>query len=90
MAFALILFLKNGDSSNFWVWSGVLVLLYAKYPPPNLSFYFSPLTPTHKQKREASSLHDVTSDWLHGNSIPNIGWHYFWPGLIENTPTNPI
>jgi uncharacterized protein YcfL len=24
---------------------------------------------------------------LHGNSIPKIGYHYFWPGLIAN-PTN--
>jgi hypothetical protein len=33
----------------------------------------------------------VTSDWLHGNSIPTIGCHYFWPGLLialpKNTPT---
>jgi hypothetical protein len=32
----------------------------------------------------------VTCDWLHGNSIPNIGCHYFWPGLTalpKNTPT---
>jgi hypothetical protein len=24
----------------------------------------------------------MTSHWLHGNSIPKIGGHYFWPGLI--------
>ncbi len=34
-------------------------------------------------KREVPSLHDtVTSHLLHGNSIPNIGSHCFWHGLI--------
>jgi len=36
------------------------------------------------------SLHDMTSYWLHGNSIPKIGCHYFWPVLIalpKNTQT---
>jgi len=33
-------------------------------------------------KREAPSLHAVTSHWLHENSIPNIGCNYLWPGLI--------
>jgi hypothetical protein len=37
---------------------------------------------SHKAKREAPSLHDTTSHWLHGNSIPKIGCHYFWPGQI--------
>ncbi len=27
-------------------------------------------------------FHDPTSHWLHGNSIPKIGCHYFRPGLI--------
>jgi hypothetical protein len=40
--------------------------------------------PTRKIKREdPSSLDDdTTSHWLHGNSIPKIGCHYFWPGGI--------
>jgi len=38
--------------------------------------------PTHKKTREAPSLHDLTSHWLHGNFIPKIGCHYFGPGLI--------
>jgi hypothetical protein len=37
---------------------------------------------THKAKREAPSLHDTTSHWLHGNSIPKTGCHYSWPGRI--------
>jgi hypothetical protein len=43
--------------------------------------FLSPAPPhsTHKAKREAPSLHDTTSHWLHGNSIPKIGCHYFWP-----------
>jgi hypothetical protein len=36
-------------------------------------------SPTRK-KRKAPSLHDLTSHWLDGNSIPKIGSHYFWPG----------
>ncbi len=46
--------------------------------------------PAHKKKREAPSLHDSTSHWLHGNSIPKIGCHYLWPALIglrKNTLT---
>jgi hypothetical protein len=35
-----------------------------------------------RKKREAPSLHDATSHWLNGNSIPEIGCHYCWPGLI--------
>jgi hypothetical protein len=38
----------------------------------------------------ASPSWDATSSssssrWLHGNSIPNIGCHYFWPGLIGSS-----
>jgi hypothetical protein len=40
-----------------------------------------PPSPTHKKKKEAPSLYDSTSHWLHGNSIPKIGCHNFWPGL---------
>jgi hypothetical protein len=49
-----------------------------------------PLPHTHKKKKEATSLHEMTSHWLHGNCIPKIGRHYFWPGLTalpENTLT---
>jgi hypothetical protein len=38
---------------------------------------------------EAPSLHEATSHWLHVNSIPNIGCHYFWPGLIA-LPKNTL
>jgi hypothetical protein len=31
----------------------------------------------------------MTSHWLHGNSIPKIGCHYFWPGLIS-LPKNTL
>ncbi len=41
------------------------------------------------KEREASSLHDLTSHWLHGNSIPKIGSNYFWPGLIA-LPKNTL
>jgi len=41
------------------------------------------------EKREALSLHDTTSHWLHGNSIPKIGYHYFWPRLIA-LPKNTL
>jgi hypothetical protein len=34
-----------------------------------------------KEKKKKLSLSEP-SHWLHGNSIPNIGCHYFWPGLI--------
>jgi len=44
------------------------------------------IIPTHKKKREAPSLHDLTSHWLHGNFIPKIGCHYFWPRL-SNSPS---
>ncbi len=49
---------------------------WKKKPPP---------PPTHKKKRNAPSLHDSTSHWLDGNSIPKIGCHYFWPGLIPSS-----
>jgi hypothetical protein len=39
-------------------------------------------TMSHNKLREAHSLHDATSHWLHGNYIPKFGCHYFWPGLI--------
>jgi hypothetical protein len=45
--------------------------------------------PTDKNKREAPSLHYSTSHWLHGNSIPKIGCHYFWHSLIA-LPTNTL
>ncbi len=45
--------------------------------------------PTDKNKREAPSLHYSTSHWLHGNSIPKIGCHYFWPALIA-LPKNTL
>ncbi len=34
-------------------------------------------------------FHDPTSHWLHGNSIPKIGCHYFGPGILvlpKDTP----
>jgi hypothetical protein len=34
-------------------------------------------------------IHDLTSHWLHENSIPKIGCHYFWPGLIA-LPKNTL
>jgi hypothetical protein len=36
-----------------------------------------------------SSLHDTTSHWLHGNSSPKFGCHYFWPRLIA-LPRNTL
>jgi hypothetical protein len=42
-----------------------------------------------RKKRVAPSLHGATSHWLHANSIPNIGCHYFWPGLIA-LPKNTL
>jgi hypothetical protein len=42
----------------------------------------NPFTTSHNKLREPPSLHDATSHWLHGNSIPKFGCHYFWPGLI--------
>ncbi len=36
----------------------------------------------NKKKREAPSIHDPTSLWLNGNSIPEIGCHYCRPRLI--------
>jgi hypothetical protein len=42
-----------------------------------------------REKREAPLLHDTTSCWLHGNSIPKIGCHYFWPRQIA-LPINTL
>jgi hypothetical protein len=42
----------------------------------------NPVPLTHKKRREAPSLHNVTSHWLHRNCIPEIGCHYLWPRLI--------
>jgi hypothetical protein len=50
--------------------------------------------PFHPQERKREVLHcamGLTSHWLHGNSIPKTGCHYFWPGLTalpKNTPTD--
>jgi len=42
---------------------------------------------THPQEQNGGpSLHDLSSHWLHGNSIPKIGCHYFWPRL-SNSPS---
>jgi hypothetical protein len=52
------------------------------------------IVPTRKEKKKKEKplplLHSMTrtSHWLHGNSIPNIGCHYFWPelrALLKNT-----
>jgi hypothetical protein len=46
--------------------------------------------PTRKKKREAlHSVMGLTSHWLHGNSIPRIGYHYFWRGLTA-LPKNTL
>jgi hypothetical protein len=47
-------------------------------PHPTAPHHTAPTT----KKGEAPPLHDSTSHWLHGNSIPKIGGRYFWPGLI--------
>jgi hypothetical protein len=45
-----------------------------------------PSPPLHPQEeREAPSLNDMTSHWLHGNSILKI----FWPGLMA-LPKNTL
>jgi len=46
----------------------------------------NPLLRTHMNKREGLSLHDnpLHFYWLHGNTIPNIGYHHFWLGLITH------
>jgi hypothetical protein len=50
-----------------------------------------PLTPPlPTRKKGGPSLHDSTSHWLHGNSIPKIGCHYFgmdYLGTIVATST---
>jgi hypothetical protein len=49
-----------------------------------------PAVPTHKKTREGPFTPlPATSHSLHGNSIPNIGCHYFWPGLIA-LPKNTL
>ncbi len=45
--------------------------------------------PQGKKSGPLTSLHDMTSHWLHGNPIPKIGCHYFWPGLTA-LPTNTL
>jgi hypothetical protein len=47
--------------------------------------HFHPAPPYSRRP----SLDDPTSHWLHGNSIPKIGWHCFWPGLIA-LPKNTV
>jgi len=42
----------------------------------------NPAPLTRKKRREAPSLYNATSHWLHRNCIPKIGCHYFWPRLI--------
>jgi len=42
-----------------------------------------------RKKRGAPSLHDATSHWLNGNSIPKFGCHNFWPRLIA-LPKNTL
>jgi hypothetical protein len=49
-----------------------------------------PTPPTHLEKREAPSLHDMTSHWLHGYCIPKIGCHYFWAGFIALLHKNTL
>jgi hypothetical protein len=40
------------------------------------------------ERREAPSLPNVTSHWLHGNSIPiKIGCHYFLAWNNNNSPS---
>jgi hypothetical protein len=46
-------------------------------------------TPHTQGKKEAPSLHGTTSHYLHGNSIPKIGYHYFWPWLVA-LPMNTL
>jgi hypothetical protein len=50
---------------------------------------FLPPSNPQEKKEDPSSLHDRTSHWLHGNSIPKFGWHYFWPALIA-LPKNTL
>jgi len=48
----------------------------------------SPTTlPSQKKGREAPSLHDTTSHWLHGNSIPKI-WLPVWLAWNNNSPSS--
>jgi hypothetical protein len=45
----------------------------------------------HPQQKKRRHLHSMTQllFWLHGNSIPKIGCHYFWLGLIA-LPRNTL
>ncbi len=42
----------------------------------------TPSPPSAHPQENKGRTRQATSHWLHGNSIPNIGCHYFWPGLI--------
>jgi hypothetical protein len=53
-------------------------------PPSSL-----PASCPQEKKEDPSSLHDGTWHWLHGNSIPKFGCHYFWPALIA-PPKNTL
>jgi hypothetical protein len=56
---------------------------------PNTTGKKKPPFPYIQDKKEAPSLHDTTSHCLNGNSIPKIGCHYFWPGLVA-LPKNTL
>jgi hypothetical protein len=62
-----------------------LSLSFPKAAHPNRCTTFL----VNKKKKEAPSLHETTSHWLHGNYVPKIGCHYFWPRLIA-LPKNTI
>jgi hypothetical protein len=49
---------------------------------PHQTQLLNPCPPPTRKKGDAPPLHDATSHWLHGCSIPSIGCHYFWPELI--------
>ncbi len=50
----------------------------------------STIHPQGKKKKGGTlSLHAVTSHSLHGNSIPEIGCHNFWPRLIAHPKQHP-
>jgi len=68
-------------SYSDWIWG-----------PQLQSFNNHSETPIGKKKKEKGrqpSLHDTTPHWLHGNSIPSFGCHYFWPGLLA-LPKNTL
>jgi len=59
----------------------------------NYDGYLTPPPPAPIEEDRA--LHSMTqlSHWLHANSIPKIGCHYFWPGLLalpKNTLPNAL